>query len=97
MNAIKKGVRAGARVRQGDVIGTVGSTGRSTGPHLHYEVHLKDKAVNPQSLKIATGYELGGEDLARFRAVRDAIDAMRLKTPEPEPNLVADNARNRSL
>jgi murein DD-endopeptidase MepM/ murein hydrolase activator NlpD len=97
MNAIKKGVRAGARVRQGDVIGTVGSTGRSTGPHLHYEVHLKDRAVNPQSLKIATGYELGGKDLARFRTVRDAIDAMRLEAAEPEPSLVAENAKNRSL
>lgn len=97
MNAIKKGVRAGARVRQGDVIGTVGSTGRSTGPHLHYEVHLKDRAVNPQSLKIATGYELGGKDLARFRAARDAIDAMRLQTADPEPSLIAENAKNRSL
>ncbi len=97
MNSIKKGVRAGARVRQGDVIGAVGSTGRSTGPHLHYEVHLKDRAVNPQSLKIATGYELGGKDIARFRAVRDAIDAMRLQTAEPAPNLVAENVKNRAL
>ena len=97
MHAIRKGVRAGARVRQGDVIGTVGSTGRSTGPHLHYEVHLKDKAVNPQSLKIATGYELGGKDLARFRAVREEIDAMRFQAADPEPDLVAENAKNRSL
>lgn len=97
MNSIRKGVRAGARVRQGDIIGTVGSTGRSTGPHLHYEVHLNNKAVNPQSLKIATGYELGGKDLARFRAERDRIDAMRLPAAEPESNLVAENAKNRSL
>ncbi|MDZ7629056.1 MAG: peptidoglycan DD-metalloendopeptidase family protein [Parvularculaceae bacterium] len=97
MNAIKKGVRAGARVRQGDVIGTVGSTGRSTGPHLHYEVHLKNVAVNPQSLKIATGVNLGGKDLARFRQVRDRIDAMRPAPADAEPNLVAENAKNRSL
>jgi len=97
MNSIRKGVRAGARVRQGDVIGTVGSTGRSTGPHLHYEVHLKDRAVNPQSLKIATGYQLAGKDLARFRDVRDRIDQMRAQPAEPEPSLVAENAKNRSL
>ncbi len=97
MNSVRKGVRAGARVRQGDVIGTVGSTGRSTGPHLHYEVHLKDRAVNPQSLKIATGYELGGKDLARFREARDRIDGMRAQATEPEPSLVAENAKNRSL
>lgn len=77
MNAIRKGVRTGVRVRQGDIIGTVGSTGRSTGPHLHYEVHLKDKPVNPQSLKIATGYELGGKELSRFKETRDRINAMR--------------------
>lgn len=93
MNAIKKGVRTGARVRQGDVIGFVGSTGRSTGPHLHYEVHLKDKPVNPQSLKIATGYELGGKQLERFREVRDRVDAMRAPPPEEATNLVATRDR----
>ncbi|MFN0023789.1 MAG: peptidoglycan DD-metalloendopeptidase family protein [Parvularculaceae bacterium] len=97
MNSIKKGVRAGARVRQGEVIGTVGSTGRSTGPHLHYEVHLKDRAVNPQSLKIATGYELGGHDMQRFKDERDSINAMRLQPAEPAQSLVADNAKNKSL
>lgn len=97
MNSIRKGVRAGARVRQGEVIGTVGSTGRSTGPHLHYEVHYKNSAVNPQSLKIATGYELGGKDLARFRIERDRIDAMRAAAAPAESNLVADNAKNAAL
>ena len=97
MNSIRKGVRAGARVRQGDVIGAVGSTGRSTGPHLHYEVHLKNGAVNPQSLKIATGYELGGKDLARFRSERDRIDGLRAGAAPAEKNLVADNANNAAL
>lgn len=97
MNSIRKGVRAGARVRQGDVIGTVGSTGRSTGPHLHYEVHFKNSAVNPQSLKIATGYELGGKDLARFRSERDRIDALRAGAAPAEQNLVAENAKNAAL
>ncbi|MFZ5617002.1 MAG: peptidoglycan DD-metalloendopeptidase family protein [Pseudomonadota bacterium] len=97
MNSIRKGIRTGVRVRQGDIIGTVGSTGRSTGPHLHYEVHLKDTPVNPQSLKIATGYELGGKELARFREIRDRIDAMRAPQPE-EANLIAGaNARDKAL
>lgn len=90
MNSIKAGVRTGVRVRQGDVIGYVGTTGRSTGPHLHYEVHLKDTPVNPQNLKIATGIELGGKELARFKEVRDRIDAMRSPPTTDDSNIVAD-------
>lgn len=101
LNAVKKGVRTGVRVRQGDVIGYVGSTGRSTGPHLHYEVHVKDRPVNPQSLKIATGYELGGKELQRFRETRERIDAMRATHAEAvteDPGLLADNrAKDKAL
>ncbi|MEZ5920320.1 MAG: peptidoglycan DD-metalloendopeptidase family protein [Parvularculaceae bacterium] len=77
LNSIKRGVRSGKRVRQGEIIGYVGTTGRSTGPHLHYEVHYHDKQVNPMSLKIATGYKLNSKDRARFEIERDRIDAMR--------------------
>ncbi|MEM6415869.1 MAG: peptidoglycan DD-metalloendopeptidase family protein [Pseudomonadota bacterium] len=77
LNGFKRGLRSGSRVRQGDVIGYVGSTGRSTGPHLHYEVHYKGKAVNPQKLKMATGIKLTGKERQRFRALRNDIDALR--------------------
>lgn len=98
MNSIKKGVRTGARVRQGDVIGYVGATGRSTGPHLHYEVHLKDIPVNPQSLKIATGIELGGKDLSRFKEVRDRVDTMRSPHAGEDASLLADaKEKNKAL
>ena len=81
LKGFARGMRAGKRVDQGDVIGYVGTTGRSTGPHLHYEVHFKGKAINPQKLKIATGVSLKGAELDRFRKARDLIDAMR---PQPE-------------
>ena len=89
LNGFARGIRAGKRVEQGDTIGYVGTTGRSTGPHLHYEVHLKGTAVNPQRLKIAaTGKNLTGADLDRFKAHRDMINAMR-EIPVDAPDLLA--------
>lgn len=72
-----KGVRAGSRVRQGDVVAFVGSTGRSTGPHLHYEVRQKGRHVNPMDLDVATGSVLAGEALDGFVLTRDQLEAMR--------------------
>jgi murein DD-endopeptidase MepM/ murein hydrolase activator NlpD len=73
------GVKAGRRVRQGDIIGYVGSTGASTGPHLHYEVYINGKPVNAMTLKLPKGRKLAEtpEIMADFIAVRDQIDAIR--------------------
>lgn len=70
-----RNIRKGARVGQGDVIGFVGNTGRSTGPHLHYEVMRRGKQVNPLSVDLPTGRTLGGKELKRFRQVVAEIDA----------------------
>lgn len=70
------GVRAGSRVRQGQVVAYVGSTGMSTGPHLHYEVWLNGQRVNPIGAKVPQGTILGGGELAAFKAKKSRIDRM---------------------
>jgi murein DD-endopeptidase MepM/ murein hydrolase activator NlpD len=77
MQGFARGVTAGSRVQQGQIIGYVGTTGRSTGPHLHYEVHHNGQSVNPMALDLPTGRTLEDGEVELFEAERDRILAIR--------------------
>jgi len=79
MNAFAAGIAAGAHVRQGQQIGEVGTTGRSTGPHLHYELHVSGEPVDPLSVRVEAARPLKGATLKAFLTERDRIDVSRAR------------------
>ena len=70
-------VSSGSRVRRGQIIGYVGSTGLSTGPHLHYELYRGGRAVNPMSVKFTQRAQLSGNDLAQFRRKLNGLKSVK--------------------
>jgi murein DD-endopeptidase MepM/ murein hydrolase activator NlpD len=76
MSAYAKGLEPGKRVRQGQVIGFVGSTGMSTGAHVHYEILVNGRFVDPMRIKLPRGRSLDGPLIASFEKERDRLDAM---------------------
>jgi len=82
LSKIKRGIRRGKRVNQGDVIGYVGSSGISTGPHLHYEVRKNRRLINPLHIKGSPDKSVAGSDKAAFVLVKNNI-LQRLSTDEP--------------
>jgi murein DD-endopeptidase MepM/ murein hydrolase activator NlpD len=83
MSRFARGIRTGVRVKQGQIIGYVGTTGRSTGPHLHYEVLHHGMNLNPASIKSTPGRILQGSELARFMEAKAKLDVQFASLKEP--------------
>lgn len=94
MSRIAKGMRRGTRVRQGQIIGYVGSSGRSTGPHLHYEVLRGGRQVNPLKIKLPAGEKLKAADLERFGRQRTRIDALRQQVRDGDAVIAQAGCQN---
>ena len=81
MTAFARGLNVGSRVRQGQVIGFVGSTGLSTGAHVHYEILVNDRFVDPMRIKLPRGRVLDGTALALFEKTREQLDSAMARAP----------------
>ena len=90
MNGFAKGMRKGTKVSQGDVVGYVGTTGWSTGPHLHYEFRVNNKPRDPMSIEIPNAHPLAAAELQRFRSVaNDMTHRFALLNPPDSPIKIA--------
>jgi murein DD-endopeptidase MepM/ murein hydrolase activator NlpD len=88
MSAYARGIEEGKHVRQGQVIGFVGSTGLSTGSHVHFEIRVNGRFVDPMRIKLPRGRELQGKVLAEFEQERERLDSIMAR----KPSRVASNA-----
>jgi murein DD-endopeptidase MepM/ murein hydrolase activator NlpD len=82
MSGFARGIEEGTKVRQGQVVGYIGTTGLSTGPHLHYEVKINGTFVDPMRIKLPRGRELDGTTLAAFEGERTRIDRILGNSPQ---------------
>jgi murein DD-endopeptidase MepM/ murein hydrolase activator NlpD len=97
LSRFASGVKKGARVRQGQIVAYSGSTGISTGPHLHYEVRVNGSQVNPTNIKMANGRTLSGQERRTFLTERARIDQLVAALPVQDKLVQAVDLREATI
>ena len=93
MSGFGRGITAGVRVTQGEIVGYLGQSGLATGPHLHYEVIINGNFVDPMAIKLARTREFDGPMLAQFRKERERIDQLMAQAPNAGASAPGSMAR----
>jgi murein DD-endopeptidase MepM/ murein hydrolase activator NlpD len=93
LSGFARGIAEGAHVNQGQVIGYLGQSGLATGPHIHYEVIVNGRFVDPMAIKLARTREFDGKMLAAFKRERDRIDQLIGQAPNATPVPQAPSAQ----
>ena len=95
MSGFARGIVAGARVKQGMVIGYLGQSGLATGPHLHYEVVINGNFVDPMAIRLARTREFDGPTLTQFKKEKERIDQLMALAPNATPSSAAPGPSRR--
>jgi len=96
LSKIDKSVRKGVKVCQGSLIGNVGATGLATGPHLHYEMRINDRPINPLSIKVPRGRTIAAKSMAEFARIKADLDIELASIPSDHSLAVKGNVHRNS-
>jgi murein DD-endopeptidase MepM/ murein hydrolase activator NlpD len=94
LSKVRKGIRKGVKVQQGQIIGYVGATGLASGPHLDYRIKINNKFVNPLALKLPRGKPISGKLFTQFKIMRDEMNTQLASIKPPAASALAENSKN---